>query len=257
MSEFPKTNVQVSEQGPPPPRVHNSNRSNKSAGVILIDPWAYNYTDPATYRVMIVQQKGSGVWGLPKGHLESGEKLYEAAIREMREETGIHLVTSGSPDSDYENALHEHVDFMQIPLKALPMQILEDVDIKLSSDKKKEQKMLQSTKLYKNHVQIKKIHFFAFMLLRSGNSLIPAPVDSDEIVRVSWLNILRWEIEAVACLQSHRYCVPSPKFNRTLSEGAISTLQDISRKAGIYITMQQINNKDTKVHRRRRCDNLF
>ena len=62
-----------------PPYQHRHHRSNKSAGVILIDPWSYNYNDPATYRIMVVQQKGSGVWGLPKGHLEPDETLYEAA----------------------------------------------------------------------------------------------------------------------------------------------------------------------------------
>jgi 8-oxo-dGTP pyrophosphatase MutT (NUDIX family) len=29
------------------------------------------------------------VWGIPKGHLESGESAFEAAVREVREETGI------------------------------------------------------------------------------------------------------------------------------------------------------------------------
>jgi 8-oxo-dGTP pyrophosphatase MutT (NUDIX family) len=29
-------------------------------------------------------------WGFPKGHLESGERADEAALREVREETGLH-----------------------------------------------------------------------------------------------------------------------------------------------------------------------
>jgi 8-oxo-dGTP pyrophosphatase MutT (NUDIX family) len=105
---------------------HRHHRSNKSAGVILIDPWSYNYNDPATYRIMVVQQKGSGVWGLPKGHLEPDETLYEAALREMREETGVHLLSDHDAQSDtpvHEGALREHVDFVPVPLKMVPMVI--------------------------------------------------------------------------------------------------------------------------------------
>jgi 8-oxo-dGTP pyrophosphatase MutT (NUDIX family) len=32
-------------------------------------------------------------WGFPKGHLESGERADEAAVREVREETGLHELT--------------------------------------------------------------------------------------------------------------------------------------------------------------------
>jgi 8-oxo-dGTP pyrophosphatase MutT (NUDIX family) len=32
-------------------------------------------------------------WGFPKGHLEKGERIEEAAVREVREETGLHELT--------------------------------------------------------------------------------------------------------------------------------------------------------------------
>ena len=241
---------------------HRHHRSNKSAGVILIDPWSYNYNDPATYRIMVVQQKGSGVWGLPKGHLEPDETLYEAALREMREETGVHLLSDHDAQSDtqvHEGALREHVDFVPVPLKMVPMVIQEaaaavnegeaaavaaDDD---ASESPREDGAAATTNaaalkppsraasLYRNHVQIKKIHFFVFVLRRSGKSLVQAPVDSHEIIRVSWLNVQSWNVDALECLRAAGYAVPVPKFNRTLSDGAVTTLQEVARKVGVQM----------------------
>ena len=39
-------------------------------------------------RVLVVSQHGTS-WSLPKGHIEDGETLLEAALREIREETGV------------------------------------------------------------------------------------------------------------------------------------------------------------------------
>ena len=42
-------------------------------------------------RVLLTQRADFEVWCLPGGQVESGESLAQAAVREVREETGLHL----------------------------------------------------------------------------------------------------------------------------------------------------------------------
>lgn len=42
-------------------------------------------------RYLLIKNKRSAHWGFPKGHVEIGETKKDAAIREVLEETGIHL----------------------------------------------------------------------------------------------------------------------------------------------------------------------
>lgn len=42
-------------------------------------------------RYLLIKNKRSAHWGFPKGHLERGETRFDAARREVLEETGIHI----------------------------------------------------------------------------------------------------------------------------------------------------------------------
>ena len=38
---------------------------------------------------LLIKSSGDGYWGLPKGKIDDGEKKEEAALREVKEETGL------------------------------------------------------------------------------------------------------------------------------------------------------------------------
>ncbi|MBQ8201415.1 MAG: NUDIX domain-containing protein [Clostridia bacterium] len=56
-----------------------------SAGAVL-------YTVENGERRYVLVREKNGSYGLPKGHVEPGETLAETALREVREETGVHAV---------------------------------------------------------------------------------------------------------------------------------------------------------------------
>lgn len=69
-------------------------------------------------QLLLIEARRTGRWQLPKGHLEPGESAQEAAVREVREETGaaVEVVApAGSVDYHFRDQqgrwIDKHVDF--------------------------------------------------------------------------------------------------------------------------------------------------
>ncbi|MGD7052359.1 bis(5'-nucleosyl)-tetraphosphatase [Sutcliffiella horikoshii] len=60
-------------------------KSERSCGVII-------YLDKPDTRYLVVKSKTNGHWGFPKGHIEENETEIDAAIREVKEETGLEVL---------------------------------------------------------------------------------------------------------------------------------------------------------------------
>ena len=124
-----------------------------SAGGIIIDPWN-NPSQPEKYNIFVIKQRATGVWGLPKGHLEKDEELEEGAMREVLEETGYNLAS-----------LQEGTDFISVPLN--------------------------NTFPYCNKIKTHQIHLFIWVLLKPGKQVKKSYRDFKEIEDSAWLNTTR------------------------------------------------------------------
>lgn len=49
----------------------------------------WRYSESAQLEILLIHRPRRGDWSLPKGKLEPGEKALRAALREVREETGL------------------------------------------------------------------------------------------------------------------------------------------------------------------------
>ncbi len=58
----------------------------KSCGAII-----YRIREDGVIEYLILYQHRSGTWSVPKGHIAAGETEEETALREIREETGLHV----------------------------------------------------------------------------------------------------------------------------------------------------------------------
>jgi len=51
----------------------------------------YRKSSDGRLEFILIRPKGATSWALPKGHIEKGESVRDAAVREVREETGLEV----------------------------------------------------------------------------------------------------------------------------------------------------------------------
>lgn len=61
-------------------------------------------------RFLLIKNKRSNHWGFPKGHIEAGETDEETAVREVFEETGLHIQIFDGFKNKSEYTIHNRVE---------------------------------------------------------------------------------------------------------------------------------------------------
>jgi 8-oxo-dGTP pyrophosphatase MutT (NUDIX family) len=84
---MPKKRPKAKQKPETKPRKPLEVRREVSAGGLI-----WRRDDDGAIEVVLVQPAGKGTWVLPKGHVEPGETLLEAALREANEESGLEVV---------------------------------------------------------------------------------------------------------------------------------------------------------------------
>ena len=64
---------------------------------------------------LMVHQVKSGVWGIPKGHVNNNESIYDCAIREFSEETGLYIPYHGFKRCGYISTIFGHAFVFRTP----------------------------------------------------------------------------------------------------------------------------------------------
>lgn len=69
-----------------PKKPDANTRVKAGVGVIVVD-------DAGS--ILLERRSDNGMWGLPGGAIEAGESVRQAALREVQEETGLHIQITG------------------------------------------------------------------------------------------------------------------------------------------------------------------
>ena len=74
----------------------NGKKPTPQAAVV---PYRWRDSEP---EFCLITSSGKGLWGFPKGLIDPGETLVEAALKEAEEEAGLHGEIEGEPLGQYE-----------------------------------------------------------------------------------------------------------------------------------------------------------
>lgn len=92
-----------------------------TAGVILFDN---------AMNVLLVKQRKNGIWSFPKGSVKYGETMFDGALREALEETGIDFSTDRHLtvyfDMNYSKTVHLYIYKSFMDYKSIPVRTTDD-----------------------------------------------------------------------------------------------------------------------------------
>jgi len=112
--------------------------THRRAGIAILD---YRST-----HILLVKEKASSKWGIPKGHLKKAENSWQGALRELSEETGLILqrksyIRKRAPlrvDNNYLYLIqlcHDHHEFTPDPLEIDEIEWRPIIDLKFDLKK--------------------------------------------------------------------------------------------------------------------------
>lgn len=204
------------------------------AGCIVVDPFFANeetqggWINPEQCKILLVRQKFSNLYGLPKGHIEENETHFQAAVRELKEETGLNL-----------KSLTEGVDFFQLHFCKQTdngWQINRRYDNHPMRGFHNSFSNNQSSSVFLSRIFIKNISFFLFVLLRPSNQFVFDTLDSDEIDSAHFMSCD--DIEQII----HS---PTKQCNRTITMDSLQLMREICRQAS-QVTSGKVNAQRQK-----------
>jgi 8-oxo-dGTP pyrophosphatase MutT (NUDIX family) len=92
-----------------------------TAGVIIFDN---------EMNILLVKQRKNGIWSFPKGSVKYGETIYEGAIREAYEETGVdfsfHKFITMYIDTTYNKSTYLYIYKVLQNYKEIPIRLTSD-----------------------------------------------------------------------------------------------------------------------------------